>query len=537
MGAAAALFGALGGLGDFGEQRAEGSQAARDEIQKRLVEQEQRQAFQQQQREAQQRQRELQQRYQLEQQPIPIDKPFVAGGKTFQRYQNPLNGAVSLQELPGPLAETPEEQQGRGLKALGFSDEQIRDMMEKSLVKMPGGTRVGYAPDPANPGMEIATVYGYGPDGQPQPLYSYPTLQPSMMPRVTSGTKYDAATGLNLPFSSTSQRVMPGQAGLRFPAPSVPFMPTPGAAPRTAPGPAIRALTAPQVPAAAAAPPAGITPQAAAAPPSPVPGALTVGPYRALDSTGNIPATASTPQIVAAANRLINEGDVSKLPPRIQGLASDLARKYGWKGQGSLTPAQQMQLEQVDNSLKSLYNLPALKLFDDPVKSTLMAYFPIDPKAEGGLDAVVQKMARRGVPQPYLDYTDKLIRLRGVITAIRSFTGANNSNATADRMLAELPNFNNTNNSHEAALKLQQLMAEVSIIKRMGFFLDDSRANQIRVQPVPLPNPAAAAPAAGGGGTQPPAFPGAPPIGTIEDGHKYLGGDPTVESSWEQVKQ
>jgi hypothetical protein len=231
-----------------------------------------------------------------------------------------------------------------------------------------------------------------------------------------------------------------------------------------------------------------------------------VGTYSGLVD-GNIPESALgstvngirvTPPIMQAANALIDQGDANKINPRLRYLAINLARKYGWKGQGSLTPAQQMQLEQVDSSLKGLYNLQTLKLFDDPVKSTLMAYFPIDPKAEGGLEAVLQKMARRGVPEPYRDYLAKLIRLRGVMTAIRGFTGANNSNATADRMLAELPNFNNTNDSHEAALKLQQLMAEVSIIKRMGFYLDDAQANSIRVQPVPLPETGAKQPAAAG---------------------------------------
>ena len=368
------------------------------------------------------------QRYQLEQQPIPIDKPFVAGGKTFTALpESTERRCESSRSCPALWRKTPEEQQGRGLKALGFSDEQIRDMREKSLVKVPGGPRVGYAPVPANPGMEIATVYGYcGPDGQPlTAFYSYPTLaavhdaQSDIRHQVRCGNwaqfavlEHFAACHARAGRAAGSQRQAYRSCRRQ------------GAAPRTAPGPAIRALTAPQVPAAAPPSSASRNYSSKPQPLHPVPSPWST--HRGAISRARLHRQHSGDSL-DTANRggceqaLINEGDISKLPPRIQGLASDLARKYGWKGQGSLTPAQQMQLEQVDNSLKSLYNLPALKLFDDPVKSTLMAYFPIDPTAEGGLDAVVQKMARRGVPQPYLDYTDKLIRLRGVITAIRQF--------------------------------------------------------------------------------------------------------------------
>jgi hypothetical protein len=521
VGAAAALFGALGGAADFGEQRAEATQAARDEIQKRLLEQEQTQALEQQLKEARLR-------YQLQQQPQPYGPSFTAGGKTLQRFRN-LDGTVSMRELPGPLPETQEEQQARGLKALGFTDEQIREMMEKSLVRQ-SGTHVGYEPDPTNPEKQIATVYGadgtplysystmrsaasrvgytadpnhpgqqiatvYGADGRP--VYSYSTTLPAFAPRVTSGTRYDSSTGLEVPFSSTSQRLMPGQGQMpQFQAPYVPFMPSPGAPVGQSAAPAIEAPAAPirpQLPADATASP-GFTGQDASGQPIPLPPptpTLTpgspVGPYRALDANHNIPANASTPQIVEAANTLINQGHATKLAPRVRYLAESLARQYGWKGQGSLSPAQQMQIEQVDNSLKSLYNPETLKLFDSPMGKYAMSYFPIDPKTEGGVGAVLQKLARLGVPKPYTDYLDKVIRLRGVLAGIRGFTGANNSNATADRMLAELPNFNNTNNSHEAALKLQQLIIEVSIIKKLGFYLDDAQADNLRVLPVAPP--------------------------------------------------
>jgi hypothetical protein len=190
----------LSGAADFGEQHAEATQAARDEIQKRLVEDQQRQAFQQQQREAQLR-------YHLEQQPVPIDKPFVAGGKTYQRFQNPLNGTMSLQELPGPLAETPEEQQWRGYKAMGFSDEQIRDMVEKSNVgRNPQIAKVDWQDANGNWFKKTynaisGEVYSLEPEATPS----------AWAPRYSFGSSTDPNTLLPMPRSSVSGRFMPGQ--------------------------------------------------------------------------------------------------------------------------------------------------------------------------------------------------------------------------------------------------------------------------------------------------------------------------------------
>ena len=38
-----------------------------------------------------------------------------------------------------------------------------------------------------------------------------------------------------------------------------------------------------------------------------------------------------------------------------------------------------------------------------------------------------------------------------------------------------------------------------------------------------------------GGGAAAPAAPGAPPVGTVEDGHRFKGGDPSDQSNWEPV--
>jgi hypothetical protein len=200
-----------------------------------------------------------------------------------------------------------------------------------------------------------------------------------------------------------------------------------------------------------------------------------IGPYKGLDETGHIPARPGlNPQLVAAANRLFDDSDVAKLGVRGADLqaVTALASKYGWR-QGSLTPAQQMQIHQVDNSLKALSDPKMLKLFDSTTGRLLMSTVSLDPTGEGGF-AGLEAAAKRGVmSQQQTEYMNALTRLRGVIGGIRGFTGANNSNATADRLLAELPNFTNTKNSADAKDKLDKLRQEVEIIKRLGYFLPD----------------------------------------------------------------
>ena len=106
----------------------------------------------------------------------------------------------------------------------------------------------------------------------------------------------------------------------------------------------------------------------------------------------------------------------------------------------------------------------------------IVSTMPLDPSTEGGVKGFASWLQRKAIPQEYRDYMNALTRLRGVITGIRGFTGANNSDTTSKRLLAELPNFNNTGDSTDAALKLQLLRQELTIIKRLGYFLPDSEA-------------------------------------------------------------
>jgi len=482
--AAGAIFGALSGLANLGEQKAEASQIASDEIVRRLLQKQQTQAFRTQQQEAAERmregnlrQQETSQRLLTGKQLIPLGTAFVSGGKQFQRFQNPLTGEISIQELAGPIPETPEEQMNRALTAIGYTEADRRDIINRKF----GGKLTEdklIEPDPNSyTGFSAVRRDEYG-----NKIWSVPALPPRFMaPTETTGTTTDPATGLTTTRTNIRRPLIPGVTGPVALPSSIPrTVPSGGAS--GAPGSGQATIPAANLPKPQGAPVTGPG-TAPGGPIQPAAGPMNVGPFRGLDAQGEIPPRPGLPDPIRQyANDILTGRDVSKIPQRLRGLAESWARAYGWKGQGSLTPAQQMQIQQVDNSLRAISTPEVLKLFDSPW-AVEMSTLPVDPKTEGGFTGLIQALQRKAIPQEYADYMDKLIRLRGVIAGIRGFTGANNSNATADRLLAELPNFNNTKNGQDAATKLSQLRTEISIIKRLGYFVPDDQAPQPQAQP------------------------------------------------------
>jgi hypothetical protein len=132
--AAAAIFGTLAGLGDLGEQQAEGRQIANQEIVRRLAAEQQKQAFQTQQQEAQLRQQELQQRLQAGKQLVPFGPIHTApGGQQYQRMISPLTGDMSLRQLDGPGDETPEQEEFRSLEKI-FGTDTAKELLQRKVL-------------------------------------------------------------------------------------------------------------------------------------------------------------------------------------------------------------------------------------------------------------------------------------------------------------------------------------------------------------------------------------------------------------------
>jgi hypothetical protein len=368
--AAAAIFGTLAGLGNLGEQQGEARQIANQELIQRLAVEQRKQAFQTQQQEAQLRQQEAQQRLQAGKQLIPFGPVRTApGGQQYQRMINPLTGDMSLKQLPGPGDETPEEAAYRGLTAIGISPEDARARVEQMYAKTPGGTRVGYQPDPNNPGMSIATVYSY--DGTPQ--YQYSTVAPA-----SSQPTYSTTTGQDMwgnDRTSTTVRgrgTPPGQqqGPVRFPAPQMsaaaalgletpaPFRPsqqgtiwakgpnnsdiqiTPNAATNLTTGQVTPSLT-----------PGGVA--AAGAPGAPATGVLP------LDQYGNVPSQPGLTEDTRSIVNALRRNPAEPIPPAARGKVLEWMQKYdpAWSPSTKLPAASVTMIEKIDPVLSQVKRL------------------------------------------------------------------------------------------------------------------------------------------------------------------------------------
>jgi hypothetical protein len=131
---AAGFFGALGAIGDTGNQVAEGQQLAHDEVVRRLAEQQAQQTATLNQQRIKQQIEQGAQTLKQGQQAVALGQPYVANGKMVQRYQDPNTGAFSVKELPGGLPETPEQELFRGLMGIpGMTEESASAAVVKKL--------------------------------------------------------------------------------------------------------------------------------------------------------------------------------------------------------------------------------------------------------------------------------------------------------------------------------------------------------------------------------------------------------------------
>jgi hypothetical protein len=480
---AAGLFGALGAIGDTGNQVAEGRQIAHEEIVRRLAEQQAQQAATLNQQRIKQQIAKGAQDLETSKQPIALGTAYVSGGKTLQRFQDPLTGKVTVQELPGGAPETKIEGTFRGLKALGLGDEEATQTAIKMATGKTAEKREVIAD--ANSTTGFSAVYK-DPEGEEiwRQLGVVPPRQAGQ--QETDSDTTDPVTGLTIHRRTIRKPLFGSQAAPGASGGTV----APPAAAGAPGGPAASQGTG--IPRAVATPTGQAKPAAAPA----GQGTIAVGPYKGIQLTEDgraiiPPRPGITDSVRQAAQDILDGRDTSKIPTKVRFLGESVARAYGWKGQGALTPAQQMQVQQVDNALATISDPKYLKLFDSTKTRLRMSLLPLDPSTEGGMKALLDAANRGTLSPDAAQFVDDLTRLRGVITGIRSFTGANNSNATADRLLAELPNFSNTTNSTDALYKISRLRTELSIIKRLGYFLPDNAA------PTAAPPAAAGASSAG----------------------------------------
>lgn len=216
--------------------------------------------------------------------------------------------------------------------------------------------------------------------------------------------------------------------------------------------PELGADPAPGMPAPTASPqaaPASPVPQKQPAPrtTSTKKGASTTQPdaQAQLDANGHIPEGTANPQLIQAANQLLDGMDLGKLqlPQRDKQAAAELASKYGWR-QGAFTPRELSLVEESRSLIRQIKSDP--KAFEsvykaNPLKRGLIAHLISTKGAESFMGAMAKAVSSAALSQDDVNFIQTYRQLLGRIQGIAQLTRGSGrpTEAAIQRMIGELP--------------------------------------------------------------------------------------------------
>lgn len=199
------------------------------------------------------------------------------------------------------------------------------------------------------------------------------------------------------------------------------------------------------------------------------------GPSTGLDEDGHISPSASTPQVVEGANRLLDGADPTKdLPAKTRFLSEALARKYGWE-QGRFTPKEQVMLKEASTFLNESARNPSLSVLDDTFSSAKVAQVIAGSKPRTGFGGTVDRAATTITAKNMTDQEAEFVRmynqLVGTISGLSQLSRATRpTEATIDRLMAELPNPATTKDSADGRARIARLTKEINVAMEKGAF-------------------------------------------------------------------
>lgn len=198
---------------------------------------------------------------------------------------------------------------------------------------------------------------------------------------------------------------------------------------------------------------------------------------RGLDADGHIPAGTGNPQLTEAANQLLDGQDVGKLklPTKDVMAASALARKYGWE-QGKFTPKEQVMLKEATTFLTSARDDKALKALDGDFLSRMqLAQVAKTPDKEGFIGKGLSLAAAQNMTEDQKNFIQMYNQLVGTISGLAQLVRSGRATeATIERLKAELPNPVTTKDSADAKQRIQRLLKEVDVALQKGSFTGTS---------------------------------------------------------------
>ena len=185
-----------------------------------------------------------------------------------------------------------------------------------------------------------------------------------------------------------------------------------------------------------------------------------------LDASGHIPAGAANPQLIQAANNLLDGMDVDKLPipQKDRPAVMALAQQYGWGGQGTFTPKEKVLLKEAGTFIEEASKNKALAVLDNPISRTRLATLIGDVNKSGTWHNLFRVAASQGASKQEIEFLRMYNQLVGTISGLGQLTRSGRiTEATIGRLMQELPNPVTTQSSDDAKARLQRLKNEIAV--------------------------------------------------------------------------
>lgn len=190
-----------------------------------------------------------------------------------------------------------------------------------------------------------------------------------------------------------------------------------------------------------------------------------------LDSDGHVPQGAGNPQVVEAANQLLDGQDINKLPTKVREPAAAMARQYGWE-QGKFTPKEQVMLRESSTFLQKALNDPSMAALDgDFMQRMKVAQAVQTPDKEGMVGRGLSTAASMNLSDQQAEFVRMYNQLVGTISGLAQLVRSGRATeATIDRLKAELPNPTTTKNSQDGRERIKRLIKEIDVAMKKGTF-------------------------------------------------------------------
>jgi len=201
-----------------------------------------------------------------------------------------------------------------------------------------------------------------------------------------------------------------------------------------------------------------------------------------LDAQGHIPDTAKVnPNLRAAANNLMDGMDITKLPipQKDRAAAEQLAKQYGWKGQGLFAPGDLMR---VRNSLAIIDDFDkgdTLSVLDDAMSRQKIAQAIQNVEKRGMVGQALQTFVTQNLSDAEQRFVNVYLQAVGRISGLSQIVRSGRpTEATIERLKSELPNPAYAGSAAAARDKLALLHDEINIAMDKGQFSEQPLAGK-----------------------------------------------------------